>query len=65
MKQVPNESKIHPAEPRDTAQVWFDDGRVFEGPIGTPLEQFIQTVGSDPAAPTVAARGIWPDKRSL
>jgi uridine kinase len=48
-------ANIHPAEPRDTAQVWFDDGRVFEGPIGTPLEQFIRVAGSDPRAPTVAA----------
>jgi uridine kinase len=46
---------IHPAQPRDTAQVWLDDGRVFEGPIGTPLEQFIRTIGSDRQAPTVAA----------
>ena len=41
--------------PRETAQVWFDDGRVFEGPIGTPLEAFIRTAGSDPRVPTVAA----------
>ncbi len=46
---------IHPAQPRDTAQVWLDDGRVFEGPIGTPLEEFIRVIGSDPQAPTVAA----------
>lgn len=46
---------IHPAQPRDTAQVWFDDGRVFEGPVGTPLEEFIRVAGSDPKAPTVAA----------
>jgi uridine kinase len=50
--QVP---AIHPAQPRDTAQVWFEDGRVFEGPVGTPLEQFIRVAGSDPQAPTVAA----------
>jgi uridine kinase len=46
---------IHLARPRDTAQVWFDDGRVFEGPVGTPLEEFIAAAGSDPQAPTVAA----------
>jgi uridine kinase len=48
-------SAIHSAQPRDTAQVWFDDGRVLEGPIGTPLEDFIRSAGSDPQAPTVAA----------
>jgi uridine kinase len=51
-RQTPD---IRPAEPRDTAQVWFDDGRVFEGPVGTPLEAFIHVAGTDPEAPTVAA----------
>jgi uridine kinase len=46
---------IHPASPRDTAQVWFDDGRVFEGPVGTPLEEFVRAAGPDPEIPTVAA----------
>ena len=58
MNQAANSGQqpaIHPAQPRDTAQVWFDDGRVFEGPIGTPLEEFISAAGSDPQAPTVAA----------
>ena len=48
-------SNIQPAQPRETAQVWLDDGRVFEGPVGTPLEEFIRAGGSDPQAPTVAA----------
>jgi uridine kinase len=48
-------SKIRPAQPRDSAQVWLDDGRVFEGPVGTPLEEFIRAAGSDSRAPTVAA----------
>ena len=48
-------AEVHPAEPRDSAQVWLDDGRVFEGPIGTPLEAFIEAAGSDPEVPTVAA----------
>lgn len=51
----PPSPSIHPAEPRDTAQVWFDDGRVFEGPVGTRLEEFIRAAGSDPNVPTVAA----------
>jgi uridine kinase len=48
-------SPIHPAQPRDGAQVWFSDGRVFEGPIGTSLEQFVRAAGLDPNCPTVAA----------
>lgn len=54
-KAQPSIDSIHLAEPRDTAQVWYDDGRVFEGPVGTPLEDFIRVAGSDPRAPTVAA----------
>jgi uridine kinase len=46
---------IHPTKPRETAQVWFNDGRVFEGPIGTSLEKFVQVAGSDPDSPTLAA----------
>jgi uridine kinase len=46
---------IHPARPRDTAQVWFDDGRVFEGPVGAPLEDFVCAADPDPEIPTVAA----------
>ncbi len=46
---------IRPARPRDTVQVRFNDGRIFEGPVGTPLEEFIRAAGSDPQAPTVAA----------
>lgn len=34
---------VHSAEPRVTAQVTFPDGVVLEGPVGTPLEAFIQT----------------------
>ncbi|MCL7453033.1 MAG: nucleoside kinase [Anaerolineae bacterium] len=47
--------QIHPALPRDTAQIWLGDGRVFEGPVGTPLEAFIEVAGIDPDIPTVAA----------
>jgi uridine kinase len=43
------------AEPRSTAQVWFEDGRVFEGPVGAPLEDFVRAAGTDPQAPAVAA----------
>jgi len=50
-----NHTCIHAAQPRDTAQVWFSDGRVFEGPIGTSLEKFVQAAGSDPSSPTLAA----------
>ena len=49
------EARIHTAQPRDSVQVWFDDGRVFEGPVGTPLEAFVRTAALDKPVPTVAA----------
>lgn len=35
---------VHPARPRETVQVRFPDGRLFEAPVGTPLEAFIAAV---------------------
>jgi uridine kinase len=52
---VSHSASIHLSQPRDTAQVWFEDGRVFEGPVGFPLEAFVRAAGSEPSAPTVAA----------
>ncbi len=48
-------SAIKPAQPRDSAQVWFNDGRVFEGPVGRPLEDFFRAAGIEHENPTVAA----------
>lgn len=49
------QAKVHLAQPRDSVQVWLDDGRVFEGPVGTPLETFVSEAGLDAPIPTVAA----------
>jgi uridine kinase len=46
---------IHAAEPRDTAQVWLEDGQVLEGPVGTPLESFVRVAYPDAQAPMAAA----------
>jgi len=46
---------VHPAEPRKTAQVRFADGRIYEAPVGTPLETYIKAVDFDLPAPIVAA----------
>jgi uridine kinase len=42
---------------RTTAQVWLNDGRIFEAPVGTPLENYIQAAGADQpwASPVLAA----------
>jgi uridine kinase len=43
------------AEPRQTVQIALDDGRIFEGPVGTTLEQFFRVAYPDPPAPVVGA----------
>ena len=43
------------AEPRTTAQVRFSDGQVYEAPIGTRLETYIQAADLDLDAPVTAA----------
>ncbi len=43
------------SRPRETVQARFPDGRIFEGPVGTPVEAFVRAAGSDENAPTVAA----------
>ncbi len=46
---------VHRASPRTTVQVMFPDGRVFEGPPGTPLEVFVRAAYPDAEVPVVAA----------
>ncbi len=48
-------AKVWPAKPRETVQVRFPDGRVFEGPVGTPLEEFVAAAYPDPLVPAMAA----------
>ena len=46
---------VRPAEARQTAQVRLPDGRIYEAPVGTPLETYIKTIDFDLSAPIVAA----------
>jgi len=48
-------TEIMPAEPRQTVQITLDDGRIFEGSIGTTLEQFFKAAYPTPPAPIVGA----------
>jgi uridine kinase len=41
--------------PRKTAQVRLKDGRILEGPVGTPLETFVATIARPDEPPIVAA----------
>lgn len=43
------------AKPRETAQVHFPDGRTFEAPVGTPLEQYVKVALDDSPEPFIAA----------
>jgi uridine kinase len=46
---------VRSASPRQTAQVRLPDGRIFEAPLGTPLEQYISAAFQDTAVPVMAA----------
>jgi uridine kinase len=48
-------SAVRSAEPRETAQVRLPDGRIFEAPVGTPVEQYINTAMNDSPVPVIAA----------
>lgn len=48
-------SPIREAQPRDTVQIHLPDGRTFEGPVGTRLEEFIRVARCAEDAPVVAA----------
>ena len=41
--------------PRKTAQVHFPDGRTFEAPVGTPLENFFRAAIGESSVPFIAA----------
>ena len=43
------------SKPRKTVLVQFNDGRIFEAPVGTLLESFIQAAYNDDPVPIVAA----------
>jgi uridine kinase len=46
---------VQSAKPRQTAQVRFPDGRIFEAPIGTPVEHYVQAAMEDSPVPSIAA----------
>lgn len=47
--------QVKPASRRGTVQATFPDGRAFEGPAETPLEEFVRAAYPDPLVPAVAA----------
>lgn len=41
------EASVRPAQPRATAQVKFADGRLYEAPVWTPLEDYMRAAGRE------------------
>jgi uridine kinase len=48
------DAKIYPAPPRQTVQAQFAGGQVYEGPAGTPIEQFVNAARPEAEAEIVA-----------
>ncbi|MBN1319042.1 MAG: nucleoside kinase, partial [Anaerolineales bacterium] len=40
-----NNSMVRNSKPRETAQVWLPDNQILEAPVGTPLEDYLQSSG--------------------
>jgi uridine kinase len=45
---------VRPSSPRTTAQIHLPDDRIFEAPVGTPLETYFQAIDYASPAPIVA-----------
>ncbi len=53
---------VHPAQPRTTAQVKLADGRSYEAPVGTELEQYIRAAGADRPWPSPIVAALMDDE---
>lgn len=47
--------QVWPGSPREAAQVEFPDGRIFEAPLGTPVEAYVRVAYGDHPVPVIAA----------
>jgi len=54
-KLTPQTTPVRPATLRQTVQVRFADGQVFEGPVKTPLEAFIRAAFPEQSFSIMAA----------
>ncbi len=55
MSEIRSQALVRPAQPRTTVQARFPDGRIFEGPVGAPLAEFVKAAHPDEQIPVVAA----------
>ncbi|MCB0194435.1 MAG: nucleoside kinase [Anaerolineae bacterium] len=49
-----SQTKIHPSQPRTTAQIRFSNGQVLEGPLNTTIEEFVKAASFPPEPIPVA-----------
>ena len=66
------DAEIRPAPPRQRVQVTFSGGRIYEGPVGAPLTDFVEAAFGQPRAPIMAAlvdgeprELCWPVERDV
>ena len=50
--EIPSPAEVRPAQPRTTAQVTLADGRIYEAPVWTPLEEYIIAAGASGPGPS-------------
>jgi uridine kinase len=55
MSDIKTPHRITPSRPRKTAHVCLSDGRIFQGPVGAPLIEFMDAAYPEPEAAIVGA----------
>jgi len=65
IQPLANVALPRPSHPRTTAQVWFADGRIYEAPVGTPLEAYIQAASEPPWPSPILAALVDDELREL
>lgn len=59
---VPAAIPVRLARPRDTAQVRFADGRIYEAPLWTPLEAYVNAAAADRPWPSPIVAALIDDE---
>ena len=60
--EVPTPAEVRPAQPRTTAQVTLADGRVYEAPVWTPLEEYVNAAGVERPWPSPIVAALIDDE---
>ena len=55
LHEITKTTSVVRAEPRQNVQITLDDGRVFQGPVETSLDEFFSIAYPDPPVPIVGA----------